>query len=188
MKKVLLSLALASLALIGFAQSNFSINNKCGFDAPEGKNFMVIPFEGKSAHELYDMVRVNVGKTYNSPKEVMSVVEDKSISIYATADGIYKDNFFLVTGTYQSKYSLNFEFKDGKIKVDAPLLGSGMVKYSNGKFESFDDTAEELTKHLFEKNGEPKKKKLNKIKAIEGYFNNLINKLITVNNTAEEDW
>ena len=187
MKKLILSLAFASLAIIGFAQANFTLNNKCGFEASDGKGYMVIPFEGKTAHELYDMVRVNVGKSYNSPKEVMSVVEDKSIAIYATVDGIYKENLFLVNGTYSSKYSLNFEFKDGKIKVEAPLLGSGMVKYTNGKFESYDAVADELAKKLFEKNGEPKKKKINNIKAIEGYFNNLINKLLAVN-AGEEDW
>ena len=49
---------------------------------------MVIPFEGKTAHQIYQELASNVGSTFNDPSKVMSEVEDASIKIRAFSDNL----------------------------------------------------------------------------------------------------
>lgn len=189
MKKVLSILCTVCLSLACAAQSNFKLNASGHFEALDGKDYIVVQFEGKTAQELYDMVRVNVGKVYNSAKDVMSTVENKSISIHALHTKLFSDSYFLVAATYDCRYNLGFEFKDGKIKVTSPTLGMYTENWSNGKTMTGESTSSIISDKLFDKKkNEPKKKKIKDIAKIEAYFNGLIDSLLKQQDSTSEDW
>ena len=185
-----LLLLMALMPLVCFGQINFKLNGSGCFEAQDGKDYIVVTCEGKTAHELYDIVRINVGKTFNSPKTVMSVVEDKSIAILAISENFIAESTFLATENYKCDFNLQFDFKDGKIKVGAPALGElkwfksaiDLLKYGNENSASVI-----ISKKFFDKKGKAKKKKIKDIEKIEARFNALLNALVAIP-TANDDW
>lgn len=83
-----LLLLLDLIPFVFFGQINFKLNGNGCFETQDGKDYVVVNCDGNTAHELYDIVRINVGKTYNRPKMVMSVAEDKPIAIFAYVQDI----------------------------------------------------------------------------------------------------
>lgn len=83
-----LLLLFALIPFVCFGQINFKLNGNGCFETQDGKDYVVVNCDGKAAHELYEIVRINVGKTYNSTKMVMSVAEDKPIAIFAYVQDI----------------------------------------------------------------------------------------------------
>ncbi|WP_071146723.1 DUF4468 domain-containing protein [Bacteroides ihuae] len=87
------------------------------------KNYVVIPFEGKTKEDLYSKVLVAINKAYNSPKDVISKVDGEILSV----NGVIQDCVLLrgIMGSksfYSIQYVLQFQFKDAKVKVDAPVI------------------------------------------------------------------
>ena len=64
------------------------LNDSCEFVSDQGKNFVVIEYPGKTAHEIFDGINTNIVKNYNSAKNVTNVVEDKTISVRAYTDNL----------------------------------------------------------------------------------------------------
>lgn len=75
-------------------------------------SYAVIPFEGKTQSELYEMVLQNLYELYNSPKEVLSLFENEMIAIYAqTTKLAYKRVLGLIFAG-QTYYKINiFKFR-----------------------------------------------------------------------------
>lgn len=124
MKKVLLSLLLL-MCLFLQAQENpveFKLQSTGEFLSKEGKDFIVVEFDGKTTSELYDMVKGNVMSLYNSPKEVMSESGDNVITIFARDDEMWYVNSLGAKGIYGGYYKLVFKFKDGRIRIDSPTI------------------------------------------------------------------
>ena len=79
MKKILF-LVMSALAFMGNVNAQKTVDFKLQADgsfvnSSDGKNFVVIPFDGKTKDELYSETLVAVTKLYNSPKDVISKVE-----------------------------------------------------------------------------------------------------------------
>lgn len=184
-----LLLLMALVPFICFGQINFKLNGSGCFEAQDGKDYIVVNCDGKTAHELYDIVRINVGKTYNSPKMVMSVVEDKSIAIFAYVQDIIIEGNFIAKISYECDYNLQFDFKDGKIRVGAPKLGEMVWQKSaidRMKYDNY-SASNIISKKFFDKNGKAKKKKMKDIEKIEKEFNTLLDALVAIP-TANDDW
>ncbi|MBQ0063423.1 MAG: hypothetical protein KBS94_05295 [Prevotella sp.] len=150
----------------------------------EGTSFVVIPFEGKTAQELYRMVKFNILNIYKNPKLVLNEIEPVSLTIHALSDEMYS-SYNIPRGivTYYAYYNLNFHFKDGRIKVDSPTIDSDLlVEASNyplpKSFPSF-------VSGLFDKNGSPKEKKKDTINKIESYFNTTIYSILGYYNKSD---
>jgi hypothetical protein len=129
MKKVLL-FAILLMCLGIQAQEKkveFKLQPTGAFLTEDGKDFAVIEFEGKSASELYSMVRANVMTLYNSPKEVMSETSGELITIFAYEKNLWTVKSMGATGIYGGNYKLIFKFKDGKIRIDAPSISEEML-------------------------------------------------------------
>ncbi len=79
MKKLFLLLALIPV-FVNAQKFELTIN---GFVDSENleKDYIVIPFEGKSQKEIYDLALSAVGKSFISPKERVSNVEYSQINI-----------------------------------------------------------------------------------------------------------
>lgn len=167
---------------------NFKLTPMGTFVAEDGQSYKIIEINGKSATELYSMIKTNATKIYKSPKDVLSENEPITLSIRALTE-IY--NGYKLPGgfiTYNAFYNLLFHFKDGRIKVDAPIIDQRLDVVATGaalgkSFKSYVDD-------WFDKKGQPKSKHVDEVNRIELIFNTIINDLLGNPKTAkdEEDW
>ena len=155
---------------------SFKLQPNGTFITEDGKDFVIVEFSDKTASELYDMVKQNVIETYKNPKHVMTENEPTSIKIRALSEPIFS-GLKLIGGVtiYRAYYNLVFHFKDGRIKVDAPIIESNLdVDGPNPISQRFDKYVDDW----FDKDGQPKKKKADKIAAVEFILLSPVNILI----------
>lgn len=161
MKKILSVLAIM-LAVVVQASAQqkfegFSITYKGEYVSSDGKNYIIYPFEGKTAKEIYTMICTNVAKVYNSPHTVMSTVDDASVAIHAYSDGLfYQTSYLGIKFFYEGKYNLLIEIRDGRVKVHAPTFGmqTGQSEVGRGP-----KSAERILSSFFDSNGKVKRKR-----------------------------
>ena len=126
-------------------------------------DYIVINYEGRSAHDLYSDY-LSVVNSISTSANSVQVVEDKSITLlnHCSHYGFYKDSDYY----YTFNYRLQFQFKDGKVKVCAPWLDASSVRaFRDGIIK--DSYRPDLTDAL--RSG---------VNAFSGYFNNLITDII----------
>lgn len=188
MKQILLILAVLTSSFCAKAQFILTAD---GWATETGKQYYVTEIPG-SQQELYAKAKVAFTQIYKSAKDVLSYSEPDIIK----ANG-FTDTPFLKqwgrTAHFNMTYSLTVLFKDGKIRFDAPSIGSlysldgrgievplYMGKGGGSGLSSFG--------HIFKKNGDVRYKDAKQ--SIEEYFNNLIGSIITAieNPTVDEDW
>ena len=125
-------------------------------------NYIVINREGRSAHDLYSDYLLVVNSISTSANSVQ-IVEDKSITLFnhcayynQYGEGEYYQSF---------DYRLQFQFKDGKVKVCAPWLDNNSVRLRN------DENGIDMPNNPIDalRTG---------VNAFSGYFNNLITDII----------
>ena len=184
---------LLALPLMCIAQEvNFSLTKYGKFVSTEdGKDYVVLPYEGKTAQELYSMVKSNVLTFYNSPKDVMSENEPASLTIRART-GKLQTTYRMMGGVtdYYAYYNLSFHFKDGRIKVDAPYVDPQLIVKSMGNAvpKSFSSYVDDW----FDKQGNPKENKKDKIQKVERIILSPVLYLLGYtkdgNQKEEEDW
>ncbi|GEM_PF-1101866 len=124
MKKLFLFVMLV-MCLVIHAQErkvDFKLQPTGVFLTEDGKDFTVVEFEGKSASELYSMVKSNAMTLYNDPDKVMSESGGNMISMYAFREDMCVVSSMGAKGIYGGHYKLLFRFKDGRIRVDAPSI------------------------------------------------------------------
>src|SRR5690606_15292060 len=78
-----------------------------------------IEFPNQSGSQLYASVLSALSQVYNSPKDVVSRVENKSITVSAAESDAIRRNKLHV---FDIDYSVTFLFKNGKIRIDAPSI------------------------------------------------------------------
>lgn len=193
MKKFLLFLLLVCPVLVKAQELvNFNLTSEATFVNPEGENFEIVPFEGKSAHQIYQTLAMNIGTLYNDPSKVMSGVDDASIKIRAYCDNLYNQSVLGISHCWQGYYQLEFRIKDGRVRVSAPIiendikcpsLSSNAIGGNTGNFAY-------VVKKWF-KNGKLKEKDAPKAINLENQMNALINAILGLTgptSTANEDW
>lgn len=104
--------------------------------ANEGKDYAVLSCPGLSQEELYNKFYIAVSRLCDSPKDHISYIERQMISY----TNIEKEGVTLKGGgskmTYDVEFTVKMEFKDGRVKIDAPtfiawyLVGKGMFTAS----------------------------------------------------------
>lgn len=169
----------------------FNLKPDGTFQTDDEKSFAIVEFEGKTAQELFNMVKANVLTLYNSPKTVMNEIEPSNITIRARSEKLYS-TYKLGTAfvEYRANYNLVFQFKDGRIKIDAPLVDKQLDVSATAV--PLPKTFISLIDDWFEKNGQIKKKKQKLVTKVEDIFNYPINYLLgnlnQVPSTDNEDW
>lgn len=190
MKKITL-LMFAALIFFGNIHAQKNVDFRLQADGnfineADGKNFTVIPFDGKTKENLYSEVLVAVTKLYNSPKDVISKVDGEVISV----NGISQNCVVLkammgVKVAFSIQYVLQFQFKDGKLRVDAPVVS-----------RFFSDTAPDISpfsgwleaQSVFKK-GKANPKKQGTIDDFNNTLNGLINNIISnIGSKSEDNW
>ena len=196
MRKFILSLSFFCSTILTIAQNqvNFKMQSDATLKSEDGKDFIVIPFEGKSVQDLYTLVEMNVTTQYNSAKDVLSTVENEVISINGISEesiskGYPKSNSGngsksrthnkrkpIGYYSFTIQYVLNLRFKDGKIRVDAPTI----IRFDDGT-EGTTPLDTKINRAIYRNGIE-----INDIyEKIESRLNKICNDVISIKN---EDW
>lgn len=190
--KKLLAIIIMMLPMLGGAQelANFVLMPDGTYQTEDGKDFVVIPFEGKTAHQIYQELASNVGSTFNDPSKVMSGVEDASIKIRAYSDNLVmaKPFGYVKDQPYGGYYQLEFKIKDGRVRVSAPIVEEN-VRFISYDHKRYDGVFSKLVSKLF-KDGVVQDKKKNIYDSSVSYMNSIINRILytTTVQDASEDW
>ena len=137
---------------------------------PEGwtTGFIVKECEGKTAQELYDATALYLDKNYASPENVTRNPESKFIRVT-----IAHTNLIEVQKTVNAdmRVTYGFEFKDGKMKIDASSISIDCAGYPY----LFQGGA--LQHSFYNKKGEPRTRSEDHKLYFENYLNDVINSL-----------
>lgn len=123
MKKATLLSMLISFAAISFAQGsvNFSVNKYGSYEVPYSSNdYYVITFPNQSQSQLYTSALKAITRNFVSAKDVVSKVENEMISVNAVHR--FTESYGVVSLTYDVNYSFEIEFREGRVKVNAPRI------------------------------------------------------------------
>lgn len=188
MKKVFYIFLLMFYAVCASAQTvNFKLQKNGYFVTEDGMDYVVVEYEGKTASELYSMVKSNIIELYNDPSKVMSENEPSKIVINAMAGNIYSTyKPFVGFISYSAYYKYIFMFKDGKIRINAPYVKQDLyVPGWQGTFSG-------LVRHWFDEDGKVKSEQQANVSKMELIFIYPINLILgvesSVEENVEEDW
>lgn len=140
------------------------------------QDFVVVEFSGITQDKLYNRALSHIHSSFVSPKDVISKIDNESITI----NGFVSNLFVFVTSVYDVNYTINIQFKDGRIRISAPQLNR-MI----GQSRIVNQIDEISIRSFFNKKGEPTSRK--EIIILEDYFENLLGKLLDSMGN-EEDW
>lgn len=179
-------LSLAILLLICFTvhaqfKAHFYLQRDGTFKTKDNANYAVVEYDGIPADKLYTMVKNNINSLYKSPKDVMSEVENTSITVRG-----YSENIIIEKYAFTGYYNLNFKFKDGKIRVAAPIVDENVyldhIQY---------DFSDEIATFFNKKDGSVKPKKIKYKELTENNLNLIIYKIIQnqeESQSKEDNW
>lgn len=167
MKKIVLLFTLIICSLSARAQFILTAN---GFVSSEDetKNYVVIPFDGKTQQELYIAVRGYIMAAYNSPHTVLSENLPASLSVMGAED------FQWTLLTNRLSYKILVEMKDGKVRI-VPHIVSFVTESSGADVLLF-------------MGGKPRKAMKSHIEFAEGIINDFVNGVKGCFDSEAEDW
>lgn len=121
MKKVLF-LFLVMFSLHTMAQTFQLTPNGFADSSNIERNFIVKEFKGESQKQLFDRALISIGKNFVSPKDVISKVEYSQITINGILKNVTARHSLGMTFPFDMNFDLVLEFKDGRIKINAPTI------------------------------------------------------------------
>ena len=147
MKKSLILLLVTIWTLCLFSQTKtlsieqFYLTQNGKFLTKDNKEFTIIDSLGKSQETLYNDFLVAITKLYMSPKAVIDKVENRIITIKWYSPEAFNVNTgkkalgsFVIDHYGVGLYTLQFQFKDGRVRVDAPVINAINKYYDLGTF------------------------------------------------------
>lgn len=193
MKKLILLLLLVCPFLVSAQELvSFKVTPEGNFVTTSGEDFVVVPFDGKDAHQIYQMLASNVGSVFNDPSKVMSGVDDASIKIRAFSDNIYTKKVMGIPHAFQGYYQIEFRIKDGRVRVSAPFIEDDLraPSLSSNAFGGNNGSFRHIVKKWF-KDGALKDKEAPHAANIEMQMNGVINGILGLSGSAskvDDDW
>lgn len=163
-------------------------------------DFIVIDFKDIKQERLFNLTKEFINKNYKSPKDVLNDVQGESISLKGYQPGIIgvkptkgkmsKGLYGDFSVDYGLEYSIDFKFKDDRIRIDKPGFSTYRFFDTGGK--GVLTLSEKPTfgcncHRIFDEKG-------NVIEVaaknqIPGFFNGLIEKLEAyIKSEQKEDW
>lgn len=190
MKKLLLIVALLMPFLISAQDAvQFLLTNNGLYKAENGEDYIIVPFDGKTSHQIYQELASNINSIYNNPSEVMTGVEDASIKIRAISNDVVRARLMGLGQSESGYYQLEFRIKDGRVRVSAPYIEPQVWTMTN-KGHSYSDFASLVKKH-FNKDGSLKDgKRAEDYAIVVSKMNAVINAILNLSAVQEvnEDW
>lgn len=191
MKKILNIVILSLLFMTASAQSvnlqaDFTLLETGSFVSAENheKDFVVIPFEGKSQQELYQMIKTNASLVVNHPDQQVSGVEFSVVKVNIEQH-LLTDVVMMLPLSCNGIVYYEFQIKDGRVKVNAPYVGRPCHYGTSDKTCYFDS----VVKGYFKK-GVLKEKKAEEFNGLINQTNLIINSILGLTNLENqaEDW
>lgn len=174
------------IALSVFANAQFLLTPD-GVINESDKDYVVYDFQGKTHQELYDAVHLYINSRYVNPKYAISVVKGQSITVNGVSEGaIYRRN--LVTKTMDIDYTITFLFKDGKLRVNNPVINRLYIMLTGLSIhEIYIKSPSIMAESIYSKKGKLLEEKTKN--SIEKFFNGYIADIRESINTKENtDW
>lgn len=190
MKKTFIVLLISLFCTNVYSQFKLTID---GFVSEDGNNYLVLNYPDKSAEKLYNQTLMFIHSIYKIPDAVINEVKNEMI----TVSGFQKDavGSGKVLGAYlltwDMNYTISFQFKDGKVRINAP----------NFECTGYSDEGEKTwlvlyakpsllkpASSLFKEDGKPRMK--DPIEIIEKFFNDFCTQydnFIKIKET-DDDW
>lgn len=103
-----------------FSMPTFQFNSNATFTTGTDKEFIVYEAIGYKQSELYNAMLLGISKLFKNPDKVITKVENELITVNAMTD--YCINYSKYA--YAFSYTIKFQFKDGKIRVDTPIVNA----------------------------------------------------------------
>lgn len=108
-----------------FNKPNFGFNKEdATFKTYSDKDYIVYDVEGYTQKELYNAMLLGLSKLFNNPDKVLTKVENELITVNTVSEYYLLDD----SNRYALSYTVRFYFKDGKIRVDKPIVNSIITK------------------------------------------------------------
>lgn len=87
-------------------------------------DFIIEEYKGKKSKEIYTNILLIATSMYKSPKDVINKVENKMVTIdgYIGNAGTRESEYG--SSTVSVSYRLQFDIKDGKVKINAPIINA----------------------------------------------------------------
>ena len=185
--KTMKKLILIPLILLSFmmnAQEKLVLTEN-GFRTVSGKDYIILNYPGKSQKELFNLFLTNLSAIYISPKDAINSVPNSMINITGFARNVCKKGYV----HYDSYYTVVFQFKDGKVKINVPeMVGTNGEIARNGKYFIYlkghnDPGIVNVVFSIWNKKGKLKNEKFKT--SIENYFNSYLADIIKEVNKKE---
>lgn len=107
------------------ANGMFHFNYKNGFtNISDGKNYVIITAEGKSASDIKSSVLSSLTDMYANPNKVISTIGNNIINVNGYARNAFIGQFAGNNVYFSFNYNIKIEIKDSKIKVDSPTFSN----------------------------------------------------------------
>lgn len=136
MKKALFICGFLMLVMSSFSQKEveFFLQSNGSFLTADSSDYVIVPFEGKTASELYSMVKSNAMSLYRDPKEVMS--EDDS-QVYDKESKSYKSFYFHVRSLFTREGTVKPRKLKHKLRIEDSINYS--INYLLGFYQKNTD-------------------------------------------------
>lgn len=184
MKQSILLIAI-SLFYFGLNAQYFELTSS-GFINPEtGKDYVVLEFPEKSQEDIYNGVVSFINSNYVSPKDVMSLTPTREITLHGIEKKSIRRNAMHV---FDNSYTISFQFKDGKLRINAPGVSIETYRYTGHQQIVFQGNFG-INKEYFgvyKKNGDLRLKKAKG--DLESFANNIVENIVEFQNKNEDDW
>ncbi|MBE7177027.1 MAG: DUF4468 domain-containing protein [Mucilaginibacter polytrichastri] len=154
-----------------------------GFVSNDKKNYVVMDVPETAKAVLFKNMLSALTSMYTDPKKALSVVEGESITITGFHPKALPNK--LHKNVYDMEYTVNIQFKDNKIRIDAPTFDLGYTSYSGAYIKQVLVTEGFTKQGIFSKNGSVSLKRTKE--ALDVYFNDLIKEALEKSKKTD-DW
>ena len=186
MKKIVSILLLVLTTAVVSAQGvvSFKLTPEGKYVTEEGDDFVIVPFEGKSASEIYMELLENITAIRDAPFEIVSSLDSKLLTVLVKSNDIIRNRMLGRTYNLEGSYTVEFKIKDGRVRVSAPNVSPNAGQY---EFVWF-------VKNHFNKKGEFKDENRRKdFQEVQVEVNKTLNYLLNLKSAIEkeveeEDW
>lgn len=159
--------------------------------ADVNKSYIIIDSDGEQS-QLYQRVKVAVTSMFRSPQDVISEAAPDMLTINGISEkGVRIPKALGLVMDYDVNFTISFRFKDGKVRIDAPHFTC--KNYSGEKVVElilrgsnnlgFGKT---VVNTIYNKKGDKYDNKSKK--AVEEFFNELIDHLLASTEVQDSDW
>lgn len=188
MAKLISLIFFSLMALAASSQSlvKFVLTPEGKYVTPEGEDFIVVPFEGKTASDIYSELLDNITAINRAPFEIAESIIPSLLVVHVKTDDIIRNRSLGKSYSMGGEYLVEIKIKDGRVRVAAPRVGP----YAGPHFVEF----VWFVKNHFNKKGEFKdEKRQQDFEEVQARVNREVNLLLNLKaahtkQVEEEDW